>query len=96
MILLEIVWSLLTCTFSRFDWTRTEEDRTRPQMIPILTKWSSKITAASLQLGSKQAGGSKFLQGTKDGSGGIIEAIEASIAAKVSDIFCSVGGGLMA
>ncbi len=53
-------------------------------MLPILNKWSSKIQAASLQMSSKQAGGSKFLQSTKNVTGGIIEAIEAGLASKVS------------
>ncbi|WVR09582.1 hypothetical protein IAU60_006652 [Kwoniella sp. DSM 27419] len=57
-------------------------DAAHPQILPILTKWSSKIQAASLQLGSKQAGGSKFLQTVKSGAGGIVEAIEAGLAGK--------------
>jgi len=35
-------------------------------------------------MSSKQAGGSKFLQSTKNVTGGIIEAIEAGLASKVS------------
>ncbi|OXG77657.1 protein BFR2 [Cryptococcus neoformans var. grubii Br795] len=57
-------------------------DRSHPQLVPILNKWSSKIQAASLQLGSKQAGGSKFLQQMKNGSGGVVEAIESGINSK--------------
>ncbi|WRT70053.1 uncharacterized protein IL334_007047 [Kwoniella shivajii] len=57
-------------------------DNNHLEMLPILDKWSSKIQAASLQLGSKQAGGSKFLQSIKNGSGGVIEAIEVGLASK--------------
>ncbi|KIR41383.1 protein BFR2 [Cryptococcus deuterogattii 99/473] len=57
-------------------------DRSHPQLLPILNKWSSKIQAASLQLGSKQAGGSKFLQQMKNGAGGVVEAIESGINSK--------------
>lgn len=57
----------------------------RPHLVPILNKWSSKIQAATLQLGSKQAGSSKFLASTK-GVPGIVEAIEAGIASKVSPV----------
>ncbi|WVW86341.1 hypothetical protein I302_108385 [Kwoniella bestiolae CBS 10118] len=57
-------------------------DSNHDQILPILNKWSSKIQAASLQLGSKQAGGSKFLQSVKSGSGGVVEAIEAGLASK--------------
>ncbi|WWD03974.1 hypothetical protein V865_002034 [Kwoniella europaea PYCC6329] len=57
-------------------------DSNHDQIVPILNKWSSKIQAASLQLGSKQAGGSKFLQSVKNGSGGVVEAIEAGLASK--------------
>lgn len=59
--------------------------RSRPHLVPILNKWSSKIQAATLQLGSKQAGSSKFLASTK-GVPGIVEAIEAGIASKVSPV----------
>ncbi|WWC91884.1 uncharacterized protein L201_006833 [Kwoniella dendrophila CBS 6074] len=57
-------------------------DYNHNEMLPILNKWSSKIQAASLQLGSKQAGGSKFLQSVKNGSGGVVEAIEVGLASK--------------
>ncbi|WVO24685.1 protein BFR2 [Cryptococcus decagattii] len=57
-------------------------DRSHPQLLPVLNKWSSKIQAASLQLGSKQAGGSKFLQQMKNGAGGVVEAIESGINSK--------------
>ena len=57
--------------------------RSRPHLVPILNKWSSKIHAATLQLGSKQAGSSKFLASTK-GVPGIVDAIEAGLASKVS------------
>ncbi|WVQ66663.1 uncharacterized protein L199_004850 [Kwoniella botswanensis] len=60
----------------------TLSDSNHDQIVPILNKWSSKIQAASLQLGSKQAGGSKFLQSVKNGSGGVVEAIEAGLASK--------------
>ena len=55
--------------------------RSHPNMLPILEKWSSKIQAASLQVGSK---GSKFLQSTKTGQDGIMEAIQAGLAGRVS------------
>ncbi|WVQ94872.1 hypothetical protein IAU59_001956 [Kwoniella sp. CBS 9459] len=57
-------------------------DTAHPQMLPILSKWSSKIQAASLQLGSKQAGGSKFLQTIKSGAGSVVEAIETGLTNK--------------
>nr|XP_019010496.1 protein BFR2 [Kwoniella pini CBS 10737]OCF49277.1 protein BFR2 [Kwoniella pini CBS 10737] len=57
-------------------------DSNHNQLLPILQKWSTKIQAASLQLGSKQAGGSKFLQSVKSGNGGVVEAIEAGLASK--------------
>ena len=50
-------------------------------MLPILDKWSSKIQAASLQVGAK---GSKFLQSIKTGQDGIMEAIQAGLASRVS------------
>ncbi|WOO81014.1 Protein BFR2 [Vanrija pseudolonga] len=53
-------------------------DATHPQLIPILNKWSTKIQAASLQLGAKHAGGSKFLQSTR-GATGVVDAIDASL-----------------
>ncbi|KAL1410864.1 rRNA-processing protein bfr2 [Vanrija albida] len=53
-------------------------DATHPQLIPILNKWSTKIQAASLQLGTKHAGGSKFLQSTR-GATGVVDAIDASL-----------------
>ena len=42
-----------------------------------------------MQVGSKQAGGSKFLQSTKSGVGGVVEVIEAGLAGKVGfhDLF---------
>ncbi|TYJ57999.1 hypothetical protein B9479_001358 [Cryptococcus floricola] len=54
-------------------------DDSHLDLIPVLNKWSGKIQAASLQLGSKQAGGSKFLQQMKTGAGGVIDAIETGI-----------------
>ncbi|WVQ74356.1 protein BFR2 [Cryptococcus sp. DSM 104548] len=57
-------------------------DDSHLNLIPVLNKWSGKIQAASLQLGSKQAGGSKFLQQMKTGAGGIIDAIETGISNK--------------
>ncbi len=57
--------------------------RAHPLILPILNKWSTKIQAASVQPGSKQVGGSKFLQSTKTGAGGIVEAIEAGLTSKV-------------
>lgn len=61
----------------------SECHRSRPNLIGILNKWSSKIQAATSQVGSKQAGGSKFLQGTKGAGGGIVEAIETALSSKV-------------
>lgn len=55
--------------------------RTHPHMLPILEKWSSKIQAASLQVGKQ--GASKFLQSSKTGAGGVIEAIETGLESKV-------------
>lgn len=52
-------------------------------MLSILNKWSNKINAASMAVNSKAAGSSKFLQGTK-GRTGVVEAIEAGLANKVS------------
>lgn len=52
-------------------------DAAHPQLVPVLNKWSTKIHAASLQLG--KAGGSKFAQATK-GAVGVVEAIDASLA----------------
>lgn len=49
--------------------------------MPILNKWSTKIQAASLQLGSKQAGGSKFMQAAR-GPTGVVDAIDAALAQK--------------
>ena len=64
---------------------RSDRDgRSHPHILPILNKWSTKIQAASLQLGSKQAGPSKFSQSVRSGAGGIVEAIEAGLASKVS------------
>ncbi|WVO16702.1 hypothetical protein L204_104383 [Cryptococcus depauperatus] len=66
-------------------WLRAAEDsfgladRCHLQLLPILNKWSNKIQAASLQLGSKQAGGSKFLQQMKNSSGSVLEIIEAGL-----------------
>ncbi|OCF34222.1 protein BFR2 [Kwoniella heveanensis BCC8398] len=57
-------------------------DAAHLHLLPVLNKWSSKIQAASLQLGSKQAGGSKFLQTIKSGAGGIVEAIETGLTNK--------------
>ena len=51
-------------------------------MLPILDKWSSKIQAATLQVGSK---GSKFLQSTQNGGqSSITEVIQAGISSRVS------------
>lgn len=60
------------------------DDRTHPHMLPILEKWSSKIQAASLQVGKQ--GTSKFLQSSKAGAGGVVEAIEAGLDARVSSL----------
>src|SRR4051812_14444937 len=49
-------------------------------MLPILEKWSSKIQAASLQVGKQ--GASKFSQSGK--STGVVEAIEAGLESRVS------------
>ena len=57
----------------------------KEQMIPILNKWSTKIQAATLSVGGKAAGSSKFLQGTKgQGQMGVVEAIEAGLSNRVS------------
>jgi protein AATF/BFR2 len=50
-------------------------------MLPILEKWSSKIQAATTQVAAK---GSKFLQSTKTGQDGIMEAISAGLENRVS------------
>jgi len=52
-------------------------DAAHPHMVPILAKWSTKIQAATLALGSRAAGGSKFMAATR---GGVVEAIDASLA----------------
>jgi hypothetical protein len=52
-----------------------------PNMLPILEKWSSKIQAATTQVAAK---GSKFLQSTKTGQDGIMEAISAGLENRVS------------
>lgn len=51
-------------------------DAAHPQLVPVLNKWSTKIHAASLQLG--KSGGSKFLQSTR-GAVGVVDAIDASL-----------------
>lgn len=48
--------------------------------MPILSKWSTKIQAASLQLGNKP-GGSKFMQAAR-GPTGVVDAIDAALAQK--------------
>jgi hypothetical protein len=50
-------------------------------MLPILEKWSSKIQAATTQVAAK---GSKFLQSTKTGQDGIMEAISAGLENRVT------------
>jgi hypothetical protein len=52
-----------------------------PNMLPILEKWSSKIQAATTQVAAK---GSKFLQSTKTGQDGIMEAISTGLENRVS------------
>lgn len=51
-------------------------------MLPVLDKWSSKIQAATLQVGAK---GSKFLQSTQSGAqSSITEVIQAGLSSRVS------------
>ena len=66
------------------EWSRDADDwhRSRAALVPILAKWSTKIQAASLAVGGKAAGSSKFLAGIK-GQTGVFEAIEAGMTAKV-------------
>lgn len=55
----------------------------RENSLPILNKWSTKIQAATLSIGGKAAGSSKFLAGTKSQMG-VVEAIESGLANRVS------------
>lgn len=63
-------------------WTQSAADEfaiseaSHPQLIPILNKWSTKIQAASLQLGK---GANKF---TQSKAVGVVDAIDAAISQK--------------
>ncbi|EJT45538.1 transport-related protein [Trichosporon asahii var. asahii CBS 2479] len=55
-------------------------DASHPALVPLLAKWSTKIQAATSALGSRAAGGSKLMQGTKPT--GVVDAIDASLSQK--------------
>ncbi|KAK4684694.1 protein AATF/BFR2, partial [Tremellales sp. Uapishka_1] len=54
-------------------------DRSHDHLLPILSKWSTKIQAATLATGTKP-GSSKFIQSTK--ATGVLEAIEAGLISR--------------
>ncbi|ORX39417.1 apoptosis-antagonizing transcription factor [Kockovaella imperatae] len=55
-------------------------------LVSILTKWYSKIQAATINVASKAAGSSKFLQSTK-GQQSIVEVIQAGLSQAAGTTF---------